>query len=75
MRSVIAAPEEVNVVRRDQTESEFTGEFWQVCIALLLLGHPVIMQLDEKISRPENVAIFRGQILRFLNDCRLEGRC
>src|SRR5436305_12258327 len=36
-------------------------------IALLLLGHSVIVQLDEKISRPENVAIFRGQILRFLN--------
>jgi len=65
--SVIAAPEEVNVVGRDQTEPEFAGEFWQMRIALLLLGHSVIVQLDEKISRPENVAIFRGHILRFFN--------
>jgi hypothetical protein len=65
--SVIAAPEEVNVVGRDQTEPEFAGEFWQMRIALLLLGHSVIVQLDEKISRAENVAIFRGQILRFFN--------
>src|SRR6266576_695277 len=54
VRSVIAAPEEVDVVRRDQTESEFAGEFRQVCVALLLLGHSVIVQLDEKISRSEN---------------------
>src|SRR4029077_20354551 len=52
---------------RDQTEPEFAGEFWQMHVALHLLGHSVIVQLDEKISRPENVAIFRGQILRFFN--------
>src|SRR5437660_3118925 len=73
VRSVIAAPEEVDVVRRDQTESEFAGEFWQVRIALLLLGHSVVVQLDEKISRSENIAIFRGQILRFLNVASLKG--
>src|SRR5204863_9681475 len=65
--SVIAAPEEVNVVGRDQTEPEFAGEFWQMRSALRLLGHSVSVQLDEKIARPENVAIFRGQILRFFN--------
>ena len=65
--SVIAASEEVNVVGRHQTEPEFAGEFREVRIALLLLGHSVIVQFDEKIPRPENVAIFRGQILRFFD--------
>src|SRR5205823_7076053 len=37
------------------------------------LGHPVVVQLDKKISRPENVTIFRGQILRFLNIVGLKG--
>ncbi len=64
---VIAAPEEVNIVGRDQTETEFASEFRQVRIALLLLGHAVVVQFDEKISRAENVAIFRSQILCFFN--------
>src|SRR5204862_2477678 len=67
VRLMIAAPEEKNVVGRNQTESEFASEFRQMRIALLLLGHAVVVQLHEKISRPENVAIFRGQILRFFN--------
>ena len=56
VRVVMAALEEMHVVRRDQTEAEFLRELRQDAIAFALRLDAVVVQLEEEILRAEDVA-------------------
>ena len=56
MRLVVAALEKVDVVRGDETEAELLSEARQHLVTLLLHLDAVIVHLEEKILRAENVA-------------------
>ena len=73
MRVMIVAAQEMNIVRRDQTDTEVLGDFRQHRVAPFLLLHPVIVELDEEILRAEDVAILRCGLGRLLNVVRLDG--
>ena len=61
MRFVVGALEEMDVVGRDQAETEVAGPAHQMGVDLALRVHPVIMNLDEEIPLPEDVAVLGGQ--------------
>src|SRR5437868_13912226 len=62
----------MDVVRRDQADSEVLGDFWQNRVAPLLFFKSVIVEFDEEILFAENIAILRGGCGGFLNVVRLD---
>ena len=71
---MIVPAQEMNVIRCDQTDAEIFRDLWQHTVALMLLFDSVIVHFDEEIFRAENVAIFRGGLLRLLNVVPLNRR-
>ena len=61
VRLVVGALEEVDVVGRNQTEPEILAPAHKVRIHLPLRIHPVVVDLEEKIILPENLAVLPGQ--------------
>ena len=71
VRVVIAAPEKMHIVGRDQADAEVSGNLRQHLIALALLLNSVVVQFDEKIVRSENVPIIGGTLSCLLDVVRL----
>ena len=75
VRRMIASSQKMHIVRRDQTERELFCQLRQHAIAFALHLHPVVVQLDEKVLRAQDVSILRrslsclGDVVRL--DCRI----
>ncbi len=72
VRLVVAALEKMDVVGSDQTEPEFLRELRQHGVALLLHLDPVVVHLEEKIVRTEDVAKFSRALPRLREIVRLD---
>lgn len=57
MSLVVRALEEVDIIRRDESEVERAGDFYKVRVATSLGVNPVVVELDEEIFFSEEVAI------------------
>ena len=73
MRFMIAPAQKVDVVGRDQPNSQISGDLRQTTIALALLFHPVIVKFDKEIFRSENVAVGCRGFFGLIKAVRLDG--
>ena len=74
VRRMIASSQKMYVVRRDQTERELFCQLRQHPVAFVLRFHPVVVQLDEKVLRTQDVAILRRGLSCLGHVIRLDRR-
>jgi hypothetical protein len=67
MRLVVASPEKMHVIRRDQPNANVARHIHKCCVARFLFLHPVIVQFQKEILGAENISIFSGALFRFLD--------
>jgi len=73
VRVVIAPAQKMDVIRRNQTETELFRQLRQDPVAFVLLFHAVVVQFQEEILRAEDVAILSRGLFRLVDVVRLNG--
>ncbi len=82
MRLGLLAPDVVQVVRHDERKADLGGEPQKLLVEPALLGHPVVLELEEEVALAEDVAVRAGELpgelpvvdLERLGDLAVEAR-